>query len=501
MHNLNRLDEVARLTESALIRGNVSLYQKGRDLVRPVRIEVQAAKQRTTTTAVLAPIEAAYLKSSVTRTVDFHKWKRGSRERCGASTELANAILHRFGEWRFSRVTGVVTSQTLRPDGTILAKEGLDRATGLFVMGPLPPMDPIPEKLTRRDAEDAIAILDRELLSEFPFCDDASRSVALSGLITPNIRPALTCAPAHAATAPAPGTGKSFLWDTCAAFVLGDVMPIIAVGPNIEELEKRLDSKMMAGEAIFSIDNVTMLIGGDGLCQAIERPMPSTRTLGKSGMHEHRNVWTIFISGNNLRLRDDVTRRVILCRMDAGIEQPELRKFNANPLALVLANRGRYIRAALTVVLAYRAAGMPGRLPISMDPFLEWSDNVRSALVWLGYVDPMQTMEAVRENDPRRQARLALFQAIFNAYSSEPKTAAVMIEHAKKGSISGKSWRSDSAAENLKSAIIDYTDNRLDAQYFGTKLRTDIGKIVAGLRLCCAKDEHTKTNIWWIDGP
>ena len=155
-------------------------------------------------------------------------------------------------------------------------------------------MEPIPAQPTQRDAEEAVAILDRELLAEFPFCDNASRSVALSGLITPNVRPALTCSPLHAASAPTSGTGKSFLWDIAAAIVIGDIMPIIATGPSVEELEKRLDSKMMAGETIFSIDNVTMLLGGDALCQAIERPMPSTLTLCKSGMNELRNVWTMY---------------------------------------------------------------------------------------------------------------------------------------------------------------------------------------------------------------
>ena len=505
MQSLNRLEEMAKLTEAALVRADVAIYQKGRHLVRPVRLTVQAAKQRTTTIAVLAQIEPPYLKSALTRTIDFHKWNRkGERERTGASSDLVNAVLHRYGEWQFPQVTGIITAQTLRPDGTILAREGLDKATGLLVMGPLPKMDPIPEHPTRRDAEEAVAILDRELLAEFPFCDNASRSVALSGLITPNVRPALTCSPLHAASAPTSGTGKSFLWDICAGIVVGDIMPIIATGPSVEELEKRLDSKMMAGETIFSIDNVTMLLGGDALCQAIERPMPSTRTLGKSGMHEHRNVWTMYASGNVLRLRDDVTRRTILCRMDAGIERPELRKFEGNPLHRVLANRGRYIRAALTIVLAYRAAEMPDRLSIAMDPFLEWSDNVRSALVWLGYIDPLQTMEAVRENDPRRQARMALFQAIFNAYGNSPQTAAKMIEDARRGSIKKPGQKyldqiySDDA-DNLKSAIIDYTDNRLDAQYFGTKLRTDNGKIVAGLRLRSSTDTHTKTNIWWIE--
>jgi putative DNA primase/helicase len=110
--------------------------------------------------------------------------------------------------------------------------------------------------------------------------------------------------------------------------------------------------------------------------------------------------------------------------MDAREERPELRTFKGNPFEQVLANRGRYIRAALVVVLAYRAAGMPGRLPPIGDPFAEWSDNVRSALVWLGRADPVETMEVARERDIYRQARMALLQALLNAYGSEPRTAA-----------------------------------------------------------------------------
>ena len=199
-----------------------------------------------------------------------------------------------------------------------------------------------------------------------------------------------------------------------------------------------------------------------------------------------------------------LTQREVALALRCSERTVERMRRVGNPLERVLANRGRYIRAALIIVLAYRAAGMPGRLPISMDPFLEWSDNVRSALVWLGYVDPMQTMEKVRENDPRRQARMALFQAMFNAYGSEPQTAAKMVEDAKSGVIKQPGQKLadrtySNAANDLKAAIIDFTDDRLDTQYFGTKLRNDNGKIVAGLRLRSHHDEHRKINLWFIE--
>jgi len=296
----------------------------------------------------LKQISPGALKSALTGKINFVKWKDGQAKGVGAHSDVVSALLGRYGQWKFHRIVGVVSAQTLRRDGTVLQKEGLDPATGLFVMGPLPPMRPIPAKPTRDDALKAVALLD-DLLDEFPFCDDASHAASLSGLITPAVRPALTCVPMHAGSATAPGTGKSYLGDMFAAPVLGDALPVIALGPNSEEIEKRLVSMIRSGVTLFSIDNVTTPLGGDALCQAIERPTFRSRILSKSEIKDWRNTWCMFATGHNLRLRDDVTRRTLLIRMDARLEQPETRTFKRNPLERILADRGCYIRAALII--------------------------------------------------------------------------------------------------------------------------------------------------------
>ena len=503
--NLNRLDEMVEQTEAALVRGKAEIYQAGDQLVRPVQIEVDATKGRKTNVAVLVQIDHPFLKTQLTRLIDYFRWdSKDQRAGIGASSDVVYGLLRRYGKWKFPAVTGIVTAPTLRRDGSVLAREGWDLATGLLVMGPLPLMPKLAAEPSREDAERAVRMLDQELLGEFPFCDEASKAAALSGLITPNVRGALSCVPLHAFSAPTPGTGKSFLCDVAAGVALGDAMPNMAAGANTEEMEKRLGAMIIRGLIMFSIDNVTMPIGGDALCQTIERPTFRHRILGKSEVKERRNIWCLFATGNNLRLRDDVTRRTLLIRMDAKEERPELRQFKANPFERVLANRGRYIWAALTVVLAYRAADTPGKLPPIGDPFAEWSDNVRSALVWLGYADPVETMNEAREHDPSRQARRAMLWAMFNAYASEPRTAAQMISDAKTGMIAqpGKHLldaKINNAAADLKAAITQYTSDRLDAKYFGTKLNTDISRITDNLQLCCTKDLHSKTNIWWVE--
>jgi putative DNA primase/helicase len=153
----------------------------------------------------------------------------------------------------------------------------------------------------------------------------------------------------HASSAPGAGSGKTYLWDVAAAIAVGDICPISPAGKNVEEMEKRLNSELLAGQTLVSIDNVNCALGGDTLCVSIERPAVNIRVLGYSVSKERRNRWTLFASGVNVRLLDDVTRRVLLCRMDAGQEDAVNREFGRNPFDEVMADRGRYVWAALTV--------------------------------------------------------------------------------------------------------------------------------------------------------
>jgi putative DNA primase/helicase len=117
--------------------------------------------------------------------------------------KVAATVLARDGEWPFRKLTGVITTPTLRPDGTILSEPGYDEATQLLLLDP-PAMPKLPRGRPRSIAERALKFLD-SLLDEFPFTDEASRSVALSALITPVVRGAISVTPMHATTAPVPG--------------------------------------------------------------------------------------------------------------------------------------------------------------------------------------------------------------------------------------------------------------------------------------------------------
>jgi len=85
--------------------------------------------------------------------------------------------------------------------------------------------------------------------------------------------------------------------------------------------------------------------------------------------------------------------------LDAGLERPELRTFSFDPVETVLADRGKYVAAALTVVAAFLASGEKPPM-VAIASYGDWSATVRAALIWLGRPDPALSMEAAREYDP-----------------------------------------------------------------------------------------------------
>jgi phage gp37-like protein len=174
---------------------------------------------------------------------------------------------------------------------------------------------------------------------------------------------------------------------------------VIAAGKTEEETEKRLGALLREAVPIVSIDNVNGELGGDALCQMTERPLVRVRILGKSEAPELECRSSVFATGNNMVLLGDMVRRALVCSLDSGLERPELRTYDNDPLTTVLANRGNYVGAALTVLRAYITAGSP-RVCGPIGSYAEWSQTVRASLIWLGQPDPVDSMEQAREEDP-----------------------------------------------------------------------------------------------------
>jgi putative DNA primase/helicase len=488
------LHTMATEAETALIEAGAPMYVRG-GIVRPVIDELPASHGRLTKVARMVPVDGDMLVDHLSRTAEFVKFNARKNSWLAADPphNVAATVLARDGEWRFRSLAGVITAPTLRPDGTILSQAGYDPATRLLLLDP-PTLPLIPDHPTRDDALRALERLDR-LLDGFPFVDDASRSVALSALITPSVRGAMPVAPLHVTSAPVAGSGKSYLIDLASAILAGDRAPVIAAGRTEEETEKRLGAALLAGQAIISIDNVNGELGGDSLCQIIERPVVSIRPLGVSKLVRIESRASIFATGNNIRLVGDMTRRTLLCSLDPNVERPELRTFDSNPFAVVLADRGTYIAATLTIVRAYLVAGCPGELS-PLASFETWSRMVRSAIVWLGRPDPTDTMEAARAEDPVLSALGGLMAAWHDAVGPGARTTGEI-------KVAAELRNPFNSAVNpaLYEALGEVADDKrggIDTKRLGRFLGLHHGRIVDGLKIVAGEDSHAKQRIWRV---
>ncbi len=425
-----KLPEVVDQAERALIQAELGLYQRSSFIVRAGILRATPDEAGQADRRRIIPQGERAIVEAMTQAANWERFDGRSEEwvSIDAPLAVANTYLQRVGRWRLPVLSGLLNAPTLRADGSILSGPGYDTATGLLLDANVRRFAPVPDEPTRDDARAALDLL-ASLIANFPFVGGVDRSVALSAMLTACIRRNLPTAPLHAFDAPVAGSGKSKLVDIATLIATGRVAAVIAQGQKEEELEKRLGALMLAGEQVVAIDNCEAPLGGDFLCQMLTQTSLRMRILGKSEVPELPTTALVTATGNNLTLIGDMTRRAILCRLDPRCERPELRRFNSDPVILLQEGREPYLVAALTVLRAFHVAGRP----LQADPlgsFEVWSNWVRGALLWLGEVDPVDSMEDIRADDPRQEAITAVLTQWWEVLSDRMVTVRQIIDAA-----------------------------------------------------------------------
>jgi putative DNA primase/helicase len=431
------LGRIVDAAEVALIRANRGLYQRDGAIVFISYTPAKTSRGEATTTIQILERQEHALIVDMAEAATFERFDKRAKKWVAADPPiLAVKALreHGLGKFRFPTLHGVITAPTLRADGTVISSQGYDAATGLFfdhrgVMFP-----PIPERPTRADAEGALARI-AKLIENFPFVTSCDRSVALSAILTACVRRSLPTAPLHAFTAPTAGTGKSKLVDIASVIATGFKAAPLSHGANEEETEKRLASKLMAGEPFIAIDNCTQPLCGDLICSLLTQERVSPRILGMSKTPSISTGAFVAANGNNLIIRGDLVRRTMLCRIDAKVEQPETRVFTSgDPVESAMAKRAELVVDALTILRAYEVAGRPKQSGHAspLGSFECWSDLVRDALIWLGEADPVESMNQLRKRDPILEAVRAVMGQWRETFGNQSVTAAEVIRTATK---------------------------------------------------------------------
>jgi hypothetical protein len=218
------------------------------------------------------------------------------------------------------------------------------------------------------------------------------------------------------------GTGKSKLADIISTILTGRSARVVSQGPNEEETEKRLFAILYAGDPVIVIDNIERPLEGAALCSILTQETFKGRILGKSETAELPTQSLFIATGNNLTIRGDLTRRVVVCRLDARSERPDERAFEFDPVELARQNRSELVVAGLTIIRAYIAAGRPLKGKIAdVGSFEDWT-IIREVLAW--QPDPAGTRQLVFGDDPARQELSEIMGLWHECFRNRPMSIA-----------------------------------------------------------------------------
>ncbi len=411
------------------------VFQRGGRLARIVR---QGGQRTGVERAPDAPVfdepGIDYLVERLTAVARFTKYDARAKAArpIDCPEKVARTLLARGEYSGLPDVTGVVESPIVTADGRLLQVPGYDERTGLLLDFDPDAFPRVPDKPTRAQADEALATI-QALVEGFAFAEDVDRAATIALLLTALVRPALPSAPLFLATAPAAGSGKTLLARVAAILRTGREPAVTTFdGHDPAEFEKRLNSLLFAGDPVVVLDNVEGDIGGTVLCAVLTAPMIQARVLGASEMRRVPSSALWIATGNNIRPRGDLTRRVIDIRLDTRLEHPGDRVYEFDPIERVYEERGQFVAAGLTILRAAAARAWRGKFdpPAPFPSFELWSRLVRVPLLWLGLPDPCVKVREAEDLDPERLQVRALLAAWRRVIGTERVTLAHVIQRA-----------------------------------------------------------------------
>ncbi|RRQ20691.1 hypothetical protein [Thiohalobacter thiocyanaticus] len=471
--------------EAALLEAGAEIYQSGGRLVA-IGHEDQKHNhkgiQRPEAAPRLIPVTPVHLREQLTRSAIWQRYDaraQGVRD-IDCPMAVATALVDR-GRWKLRELVAYVEAPTVREDGTPLTVPGYDEQSGLYLL-PGAPQITLTKEPSYEDAVDASRTL-CEAVGSWPYVGTGDHAAAVATIPTMLYARSVDAVPMPCVTSPTPGSGKSLLIDAGAVIATGRRPAVMTLGKDTNEAAKRLASGLLAGDSPLAIDNVETVLGGDLLCQAVTQPYVAVRPLGSSVQIRAPARVCLCATGNNLVIRGDLTRRVMLIQINAGMEHPEQRSFDGDILADLAARRSELIAAAITITTAYHAAGCPDVGTTPLGGFAAWDRLVRRPLVWAGLSDPLMAAASVRDDDPDRAALVALLEAMRQAYGDRVVTAAEIINDATKSIPRYGSGGFDYEHPALHDAVHQVCGKQVDARRLGYALRRYRSRIVEGMQL------------------
>jgi hypothetical protein len=278
---------------------------------------------------------------------------------------------------------GLVHTPYLSPDGTLVTQSGYNPKTRLHLVNNGFTMPSIPDKLTKRQVQAAVDLF-QEWLIDFPFADEASRTVPIAQLLSHTGRNFVGLIPLFVYDASTAGSGKGLLIHTATVIATGFAPRLQRLPSDDAEQEKTITSILLDGHDPIVWDE-SHTIGGHTLAMLLTAERYSARVLGVSKMMSVENKTLQVAAGNNVQVVGDLKRRVVVCRLEPVEEHPEERTNFKHPdlKGWVADIRGDLLAAAFTLWRYWWTHGKPEG-SVAMGSYERWSRSVGGCLELAG---------------------------------------------------------------------------------------------------------------------
>lgn len=397
---------------------------------------VSVSTDPTTGDPSVVPTSAPALTKELSVAASWEKYDGRTKdwERCDPP-QRHTAILYDAQDFRhLLPLAGVARQPYFREsDGELVTKAGYDITSqrfGVFDSRQFVIPDPTPEA-----ARAALALLE-EPLKEFHFVAATDKAAALAAIFTAVARPTLPQAPGFHAKAPVMGSGKSYLCDLIGAFAGPAGNAKVSYPTTSEEATKVILSLLLTSPGVIEFDDMdTDWIPHGTIKRMLTAEQITDRILGVSKTATV-STRTLFLgSGNNVGPIRDLLRRVLTIHLDPRCATPATMSYKGSPVEQVRKNRGVYVAAVLTIILAWRRAGSPCADVENIVTFGgAWSEYCRHPLMWLGHPDPATALLDQVKHDPDGDALAGLMAAWRAKFGSTPTTVRKAVEMAVHGS-------------------------------------------------------------------
>lgn len=413
------------------------LFSRGSELVRlALGGELQAE-----------PLSTAGLKGELDRAADFVKVKsdEDGNDMQGPDRPPDDVVadILALQELPFPKLKGFATTPVFVPGGRLLARDGYDPDSGLYLR-----MDGLKGLRCDMPLRTARNLLLDDLLGDFPFKDHASRAHALSAVLQPFVRYLIPGAtPNHHVDAPTPGTGKGLLVDLISYVSTGRPAQPMKLPENDDEVDKRITSALIAGHRIILFDNVRYL-GSEALEVALTTTVYRGRILGKSQIVDAPNTALWLTTGNNVEFSDEMNRRTVGIGLDAQVEDPETRTGWKHPLpSWAIEHRTELVSACLSVVQLWVKKGMPPMkdTTLTLGRFEEWASIMGGIQETMGVPGFLKNLDDQKHADTETQEWMALCKSWWSKYAERPITAKDVFDIVKEKNLLLDVWAGRSA--------------------------------------------------------